>query len=493
MSPASPSGRLSSTTSIARRTRPFVDDYRNKRSDKNFVAVSSATGSDGSPSVIVAVSRDLTDKITAPALMKELGLRGGGRRVHQGAIGSAADRTTARECPRSRLEDGGGSPRMISRRRLGKAALAALGVVACLEIAAPAPADAQVYLRRNADGILEATDSPESATRLRFSGKGVVIHSRGFRSHTRPRVRPHHGEHISKFGVAADFIRAIMRIESSYDEFAVSSKGAKGLMQLMPATARRFGVTNPFGSRPWSGAPGPLAYLLGLFKGNIELAAAGYNAGENAVLRYGGVPPYRETRNYVQRLRTVLGSSPLVVTAAESRTPTPAAGTNPRLLGFPAAFAAAPACAGRFDLGLRPRAPARAGARHRSAAVVLSLDRRGRCHALRGCSSARRHRLPNHPRSALNQARQKTMPSLSPLSTGLFETHVQPRVFLSEGKAEFAERELAEAYFLKPRDISVLGLLGVLLQTGPPRTRRGISGNSPPTRRRPGRFSSISA
>jgi alanyl-tRNA synthetase len=80
----------------------LVDDYRNKRSDKNFVAVSSATGSDGSPSVIVAVSRDLTDKITAPALMKELGLRGGGRpEFAQGAIGSAAEieplRANARE------------------------------------------------------------------------------------------------------------------------------------------------------------------------------------------------------------------------------------------------------------------------------------------------------------------------------------------------------------------------------------------------------------
>jgi|JI10StandDraft_1071094.scaffolds.fasta_scaffold50359_5 hypothetical protein len=237
---------------------------------------------------------------------------------------------------------------MISRRRLGKAALAALGVVACLEIAAPAPADAQVYLRRNADGILEATDSPESSEfRLRFSGKGVVIHSRGFRSRARPEFDPIIEDASAKFGVAADFIRAIMRIESSYDEFAVSSKGAKGLMQLMPATARRFGVTNPFDpTQAIMGGTEYLAYLLGLFKGNIELAAAGYNAGENAVLRYGGVPPYRETRNYVQRLRTVLGSSPLVVTAAESRTPTPAAGTT---LGF----------SGSLPPSLQPR-PARA-------------------------------------------------------------------------------------------------------------------------------------
>jgi hypothetical protein len=75
-----------------------------------------------------------------------------------------------------------------------------------------------------------------------------------------------------------------------------------------------------------------LSYLLGLFRGDIELAAAGYNAGENAVLRYGGVPPYRETRNYVVKLRQVLGSGPVIMSASrETRTPTADASTT---LGF---------------------------------------------------------------------------------------------------------------------------------------------------------------
>lgn len=234
---------------------------------------------------------------------------------------------------------------MTGARRLGQAALAALCVVACVELCAPAKADAQVYLRRNADGILEATDSPESSEfRLRFSAKGVVIHSRGFRSRARPEFDPIIEDAAAKFGVASDFIRAIIRVESSYDEFAVSSKGAKGLMQLMPATARRFGVSNPFDpEQAIMGGTEYLAYLLGLFKGNIELAAAGYNAGENAVLRYGGVPPYRETRNYVQRVRTVLGSSPVLVTTAEARTPTP---DNSTTLGF----------SGSLPPSLQPRA-----------------------------------------------------------------------------------------------------------------------------------------
>jgi len=189
---------------------------------------------------------------------------------------------------------------------------------------AAAPSEAQVYLRRNADGVLEATDSPESAEfRLRFSAKGVLIHSRGFRSRARPEFDPFIEDAAAKFGVSSDLIRAIITVESAFDEYAVSSKGAKGLMQLMPATARRFGVANPFDAQQAiMGGTEYLSYLLGLFRGNIDLAAAGYNAGENAVLRYGGVPPYKETRNYVIRVNQVLGSGPVIMSAsAETRSP----------------------------------------------------------------------------------------------------------------------------------------------------------------------------
>lgn len=210
---------------------------------------------------------------------------------------------------------------------------AGLAVLTVLELWPVAEAEAQVYLRRNALGVLEATDAPETSEfRLRFSAKGVVIHSRGFRRRARPEFDPYIEDASSKFGVSADFIRAIISIESAFDEFAVSSKGAKGLMQLMPATARRFGVTNAFDpAQAIMGGTEYLSYLLGLFKGDIELAAAGYNAGENAVLRYGGVPPYRETRNYVVKLRQVLGGPVVVTTSREARTPSAGASTT---LGF---------------------------------------------------------------------------------------------------------------------------------------------------------------
>jgi len=193
-------------------------------------------------------------------------------------------------------------------------------------------AEAQVYLRRNSQGVLEATDAPETSEfRLRFSAKGVLIHSRGFRRRSRPEFDPYIEDAAAKFGVNSDFIRAIISVESAYDEFAVSSKGARGLMQLMPATARRFGVSNSFDpAQAIMGGTEYLAYLLRLFRGNHELAAAGYNAGENAVLRYGGVPPYKETRNYIVKINSILGSAPLVVRSPETRTP----GTASTTLGF---------------------------------------------------------------------------------------------------------------------------------------------------------------
>ena len=205
--------------------------------------------------------------------------------------------------------------------------------IAALEVFAARPAEAQVYLRRNADGVLEATDSPESSEfRLRFSAKGILIHSRGFRSRARPEFDPYIEDAASKFGVNSDLVRAIISVESAFDEFAVSSKGAQGLMQLMPATARRFGVSNPFDpAQAIMGGTEYLSYLLGLFHNNIDLAAAGYNAGENAVLRYGGVPPYKETRNYVLRVNSVLGSGPVIMSASsEARTP----GAPSTILGF---------------------------------------------------------------------------------------------------------------------------------------------------------------
>ncbi|WP_256645204.1 lytic transglycosylase domain-containing protein [Thermomonas paludicola] len=104
-------------------------------------------------------------------------------------------------------------------------------------------------------------------------------------------------------GVEEAIVRAIIHAESAFNPRALSRVGAQGLMQLMPATARRFGVTDAFNAgQNIRGGVQYLAWLLKRFNGNVTLAAAGYNAGEGAVDKYGGVPPYSETQRYVQRV-----------------------------------------------------------------------------------------------------------------------------------------------------------------------------------------------
>lgn len=109
-----------------------------------------------------------------------------------------------------------------------------------------------------------------------------------------------------EYGIYPRFAMAIIRTESNFNPSAVSQKNAQGLMQLIPETAERFNVKKPFD--PEQNIRGGLAYLrwlLAYFQGNIELVAAAYNAGEGAVNRYAGVPPYAETRGYVERIKEI--------------------------------------------------------------------------------------------------------------------------------------------------------------------------------------------
>jgi soluble lytic murein transglycosylase-like protein len=123
-----------------------------------------------------------------------------------------------------------------------------------------------------------------------------------------------------RHGIDPLLVDSVIRVESNYNPLAVSPKGAEGLMQLIPSTARRFGVTNSFDVRENIEAGVTyLKYLLDMF-GDDRLAVAAYNAGESAVMRYGDVPPYRETVNYVSRVGKALGT-------ARQQTPAPPAAT----------------------------------------------------------------------------------------------------------------------------------------------------------------------
>ncbi len=110
----------------------------------------------------------------------------------------------------------------------------------------------------------------------------------------------------SRHQVDPDLVRAIIRVESNYNPYAVSSRGAQGLMQLIPATARRFGVRDVFDpSANLEGGIRYLKHLINRYNGDLELVLAAYNAGENAVSRHNGVPPFRETQNYLRKISQI--------------------------------------------------------------------------------------------------------------------------------------------------------------------------------------------
>ena len=177
----------------------------------------------------------------------------------------------------------------------------------CLALAVPA--QAQIYSWRDASGTLVLSNKP------RPDGSGMTTYAvRGaagaLRTTTQPAARDQARfddlieQYASSHGVSADLVRAVIQAESGFNPRAVSSKGAMGLMQLMPATARELGVDDPF--QPADNIRGGVTYLarlLARYDQNVELALAAYNAGPASVERYGNaVPPYRETRDYVKKI-----------------------------------------------------------------------------------------------------------------------------------------------------------------------------------------------
>lgn len=110
-----------------------------------------------------------------------------------------------------------------------------------------------------------------------------------------------------KYGVNPNLVKAVIHAESGYNPNAVSSKGASGLMQLMPGTAKSLKVADRFNPKDnVEGGVKYLRFLLDTFRGDVSLAVAAYNAGLNKVAKYGGIPPYNETRTYVNRVMSYM-------------------------------------------------------------------------------------------------------------------------------------------------------------------------------------------
>jgi len=178
-----------------------------------------------------------------------------------------------------------------------------LAAVIALVAAGSALAGDTIYYRRNADGTLELTNVP-----VEKDLRPVRPESRGVNPGSGSKYREMIFRTAREHGVHPDLAYAVAAVESSFDPLARSPKGALGLMQLMPETAERFGVRDPLD--PADNVRGGvrfLRYLLDLFGGDLRLALAAYNAGENAVLAIGRVPPYQETRTYVSKVMRRFG------------------------------------------------------------------------------------------------------------------------------------------------------------------------------------------
>ena len=175
-------------------------------------------------------------------------------------------------------------------------------------ITLPLVAGADIYKYVNKYGRVHLTDEPvhNGYKRLVKTWKGWAEANIAYRNLHKNRVRfsPTIDLVAKRHHLPSALIHAVITAESAYDSAAVSRAGAVGLMQLMPGTAQRYGVSNR--RDPRANVLGGTRYLkdlLGMFDNNLALALAAYNAGENAVIKYGRqIPPYQETQTYVRRV-----------------------------------------------------------------------------------------------------------------------------------------------------------------------------------------------
>jgi len=195
-------------------------------------------------------------------------------------------------------------------------------IVVVLLLASASQTTAQIYTWTDPQGVMMLSNRPRAGS----GGMALIPGSSGrpveapMRFGATEKSRPYDQtieRQATKHGVSPELVRAVIQVESAFNPNAISPKGAMGLMQLMPATATQFGVTNPF--HPEQNIGGGTAYLRQLltrYGNKVDLALAAYNAGPGSVEKYGAVPPYSETRSYVRKVTATSGATAAVPPAS---------------------------------------------------------------------------------------------------------------------------------------------------------------------------------
>jgi soluble lytic murein transglycosylase-like protein len=187
-----------------------------------------------------------------------------------------------------------------------------LAAVAALLVTGPAAAETYQFVAP--DGTVHFTNAPGDPRYRRMASPTISGTAEGWLRVPASAVNPSLTDLIrvaaERHNVPHELVSAVIRVESGFNARAVSPKGARGLMQLMPQTASLLGVRDSFDPR--DNIDGGVRHLRGLldqFGNNLPLVLAAYNAGEGAVSRHGGIPPYPETQAYVARILAILGGS----------------------------------------------------------------------------------------------------------------------------------------------------------------------------------------
>jgi soluble lytic murein transglycosylase-like protein len=181
----------------------------------------------------------------------------------------------------------------------------------------PAASHGDIYRHQGEDGIIYFTNVPNDSryrlflkeyqkaarsTPAKVSAKGLPPLMPAYTGYL-PEINTHIDAAAKYYELDRNLVQAVIQVESNYNPLALSPKGAQGLMQLMPGTARDLQVGDPFNPREnINGGSRYLRYLLDLFNNDLNLALAAYNAGPERVNQFRGIPPYLETRNYVQKV-----------------------------------------------------------------------------------------------------------------------------------------------------------------------------------------------